>query len=136
MGTALRTAGGTGAKKNQPVAIAERNHVLVVGDNNYGSTKYFTYTDDFILNPSGGLTCMKNGSYKVQATAFFRYGYFYVRKNNETVLTVNGWTTGGGGNVTVEGDVELLEGDILTVSTSLSGATTTFASGGAFFFKK
>ena len=129
-------SGGAGAKKNQPVAIAERNHVLVVGDNNYGSTKYFTYTDDFILNHSGGLTCMKNGSYKVQATAFFRYGYFYVRKNNETVLTVNGWTTGSGGNVTVEGDVELLEGDILTVSTSLSGASTTFASGGAFFFKK
>lgn len=136
MGTALRTPGGAGAKKNQPVAIAERNHVLVVGDNNYGATKYFTYTDDFILNSSGGLICMKNGSYKVQATAFFRYGYFYVRKNNETVLTVNGWTTGGGGNVTVEGDVDLLEGDILTVSTSLSGASTTFASGGAFFFKK
>ena len=136
MGNALRTAGGTGAKKNQPVAIAEGNHVLVVGDNNYYSTKYFTYTDDFILNPSGGLICMKNGSYKVQATAFFRYGYFYVRKNNETVLTVNGWTTGGGENVTVEGDVELLEGDILTVSTSLSGSSTRFASGGAFFFKK
>ena len=132
----LMSAGGTGAKKNQPVAIAEENYLIVVGDNSYGETKYFTYTDDFILNPSGGLTCMKNGSYKVQATAFFRYGYFYVRKNNETVLTVNGWTTSGGGNVTVEGDVELLEGDILTVSASLSGAPTTFASGGAFFFKK
>lgn len=135
MGTALRTAGGTGAK-NQPVAIAEGNQVLVVGDNNYGSAKYFTYTDDFILNPSGGLICMKNGSYKVQATAFFRYGCFYVRKNNETVLTVNGWTTGDGGNVTTEGDVELSEGDVLTVSTSLSGASTTFASGGAFVFRK
>ena len=131
----MRAQGGAGAK-DQPVAIAERNSVTVVGDNSYGGAKYFTYTDDFILNPSGGLTCMKNGSYKVQATAFFRYGYFYVRKNNETVLTVNGWTTGNGGNVTVEGDVELLEGDILTVSTSLSGASTTFASGAAFFFKK
>lgn len=136
MGNALRAAGGTGAKKNQPVAIAEGNSVNVVGDNYYGRTKYFTYTDDFILNSSGGLICMKNGSYKVQATAFFRYGYFYVRKNNETVLTVNGMTTGGGENVTVEGDVELLEGDILTVSTSLSGSSTTFASGGAFIFKK
>ena len=135
MGTALRTASGTGAK-NQPVAIAEGNHLSVVGDRYYGGTKYFTYTDDFILNPSGGLTCMKNGSYKVQATAFFRYGYFYVRKNKETVLTVNGWAIPAGGNVTVEGDVELLEGDILTVSTDLSGAPTTFASGGAFFFKK
>lgn len=136
MGNALRAAGGTGAKKNQPVAIAEGNSVNVVGDNYYGRTKYFTYTDDFILNSSGGLICMKNGSYKVQATAFFRYGYFYVRKNNETVLTVNGMTTGGGENVTVEGDVELLEGDILTVSTSLSGSSTTFAFGGAFIFKK
>lgn len=136
MGIALWTASGTGTKKNQPVAIAEANYVSVVGDNYYDGTKYFTYTDDFILNSSDGLTCMKNGSYKVQATAFFRYGYIYVRKNNETVLTVNGWTTSKGGNVTTEGDVELSEGDVLTVSTKLSGAPTTFASGGAFVFRK
>lgn len=133
MGTALRTAGGGSAK--QPVAELFRLGVIVVGDNSYAGGQANAYTGAFSVD-GNTLICKSPGTYRIYAYGSFRYAYLYIKVNDETRITVNGWTNSKGQISTAEGEVSLAAGDKVTFVGSYSGATTTFAAGNAVIYAK
>lgn len=125
---------GAGSKK-QPVANIFLNSLYVSPDANPTNRGMASsYSDCFSVN-NAALICTKAGAYHIVADASFRYGYFYVKVNNETKITVNGYTVPSGTIKTAEGDITLAAGDIVSVSTNYVNADVRYAVGNAHIFK-
>lgn len=129
----LMSAGGTSAK--QPVAELFHLGLNVIGDNYYPSAQANAYTRAFSVD-GNTLICKSPGTYRIYAYGSFRYGYLYLKVNDVKRITVDGSTIPGGGISTAEGEVSLAVGDKVTFVSSLSGSTTTFATGNAVIYAK
>lgn len=133
MGVAPRLPGGA-IKSAQPTGNIQGYNIYVAGDRSYGGAKADSFGADFEVS-GDTLVCKKARTYRVQATAFFRYGYFYVRKNGDAILTVNGYTVGNGSRVSGETTVDLVPGDVVSCTTSYTAANTRFVVGDALIFR-
>ena len=132
MGVAPRwPTGGGGAG---PTGNIQSYNIYVAGDRTYGGAHADSFGDDFEVS-GDTLICKKARTYRVQVTAFFRYGYFYVRKNGDAILTVSGISVGTGGSVDGETTVDLAPGDVVSCATSYTAANTRFAVGDALIFR-
>lgn len=127
MGTALRTAGGGSAK--QPVADIFKVGILI------GAAQANAYTGAFSVD-GNTLICKSPGTYRIYAYGSFRYAYLYIKVNDETRITVDGWGNPNGEISTAEGEVSLAAGDKVTFVSSLSSAAASFAAGNAVIYAK
>lgn len=133
MGTALRTAGGAGAK--QPVAELFSLGLNIISDRYYSGAQANAYTRAFSVD-GNTLICKSPGTYRIYAYGSFRYAYLYLKVNGETRITVNGWSNPSGQISTAEGEVSLAAGDKVTFVASLASGTNTFAAGNAVIYAK
>lgn len=131
----MRAQGGQGGSSNiQPIGNIQAFNLYVDGDRSYGKAKADSFGADFEVS-GNTLVCKQARTYRVQVTAFFRYSKFYVRKNGDTILTVDGERIGNGGSASGETTVDLASGDVLSCTTSYQAANTRFAVGDALIFR-
>lgn len=129
----MRAQSGGGGSAKQPVAELFRLGLIAGGDNRYGNGQANAYTRAFSTDGST-LICKSPGTYRIYAYGSFRYAYLYLKVNDVTRITVNGWTNSKGQISTAEEEVSLAAGDKVTFVSSLASGTTTFAAGNAVIY--